>query len=192
MERYRVREARILSDEYTRLRAVSFDLRRADASWQTLEREVYERRDAAAVLPFDPARGTIILVRQFRLPATQDGGDGMLLEAIAGVLEGAPAEDTVIREALEEAGIRLRSVTRVLRAIMSPGCLTERLTLFTASYNQADRVARGGGLRAEGEDIEVVEMTLAAALALIPSGGITDAKTIMLLQHLSLAGGRPG
>jgi hypothetical protein len=44
----------------------------------------------------------------------------------------------------------------------------------------------GGGLDHEHEDIEVIEMPLKEAFALIASGGIQDAKTIILLQHAIL------
>ena len=69
---------------------------------------------------------------------------------------------------------------------MSPGSVTERLHLFTAEYTAADRVGAGGGH--EGEDIEVVEVTLKDALAMVDRGEIIDAKTILLLYHVRLKG----
>ena len=71
---------------------------------------------------------------------------------------------------------------------MSPGSVTERLSFFTAQYSPADRISDGGGDASEGEDIEVLEMTLSEAVALVESGGIIDAKTVMLVQHLALKG----
>jgi hypothetical protein len=69
---------------------------------------------------------------------------------------------------------------------MSPGSVTERLSLFVADYSPADRISGGGGALDEGEDIEVLEMTLTEALALMEQGAIADAKTIMLLQYARL------
>jgi hypothetical protein len=69
---------------------------------------------------------------------------------------------------------------------MSPGSVTERLTFFIADYTPADRISDGGGAADEGEDIEVLEITLDKALAQVRDGRIIDAKTIMLLQHLKL------
>ena len=143
--------------------------------------------DAAAVLPVDPARGTVLLVRQFRLATFRDGRDGLLLEAIAGMLDGGDAAETVIREAEEEAGVRLGDVRFLFEAFMSPGAFAEKLSFFVASYREADRAGLGGGLAEEGEDIEVIEIAGDAALAAIAGGGIVDAKTIMLLQHARLA-----
>ena len=70
---------------------------------------------------------------------------------------------------------------------MSPGAVTERLSLFIAPYSPDDRFSEGGGHASEGEDIEVLEMTLDQALAMVAAGEIIDAKTVMLLQHAKLA-----
>ena len=48
------------------------------------------------------------------------------------------------------------------------------------------RISSGGGLAEEGEDIEVLELPIDSALAMITDGRIVDAKTIMLLQHAAL------
>ena len=69
---------------------------------------------------------------------------------------------------------------------MSPGSVTEKLHFFLAEYEASDRVRAGGGMAEEGEDIEVIEMPLAEALAGIRSGRIEDGKTVILLQHLAL------
>ena len=71
---------------------------------------------------------------------------------------------------------------------MSPGALTERVSLFTGTYSPEDKISNGGGgVATEGEDIEVIELPLAIAYAMIASGEIVDAKTIILLQHAVLA-----
>ena len=48
------------------------------------------------------------------------------------------------------------------------------------------RVSDGGGLEHEGEDIEVLELGIDEALAMIADGRIIDAKAIMLLQYAAL------
>ena len=185
-DRLHVRESRILSHAYGLLRQTTFDFERADGSVQTLTRETYERGDAATVLPYDAARGTVLLVRQFRFPALRPDLDGVLIEAIAGMLDGGEPEATVRREAEEEAGLTLRGVQPLFALFMSPGVFTERLHFFTASYQAADRSERGGGLAEEGEEIEVLELPLDTALSMVHSGAIGDAKTVILLQHLAM------
>ena len=93
---------------------------------------------------------------------------------------------TLSREAEEETGYRVRQPRKVFEAYMSPGSVTEKLHFFIAEYEPQDRVRTGGGLAHEGEDIEVIEMPLAEALAGIASGAIEDGKTVMLLQHVAL------
>ena len=184
----RVRDVRVLSDDWYVLRKTTFDYRRQDGSWQTLARETYDRGNGAVILPYDPGRGTVLLTRQFRYPAYVNGHPEPLIEAVAGLLDERSPEEAIRREAEEEAGCRVAEPRRVFEAFMSPGSVTERLVFFVAEYSAADRVTAGGGVVAEGEDIEVLEPTLDEALAMVGDGRIADAKTIMLLQYAKLHG----
>ncbi|WP_207461553.1 NUDIX domain-containing protein [Azospirillum sp. SYSU D00513] len=188
MDRVRIRDVRVLSDDWYVLRKTTFDYRRRDGSWQTLSRETYDRGNGAVVLPIDPSRGTVLLTRQFRYPAFVNGHPEPLIEAIAGLLDERSPEEAIRLEAEEEAGCRVHSLRRVFDSFMSPGSVTERLAFFVAEYSSQDRIAAGGGVAAEGEDIEVLEPTLDEALAMVDQGEIVDGKTIMLLQHAKLHG----
>ncbi|CAN7558598.1 NUDIX domain-containing protein [Acidovorax sp. LjRoot66] len=183
----RLVDAQLLSDSWYTLRKISVELRRRDGQWQRLSREAYDRGNGAALLLWDPRRSTVVLTRQFRLPAFLNGSpDGQLIEACAGLLDGDEPEACIRREAEEETGYRIRTPRKLFEAYMSPGSVTEKLHFFVAEYEPGDRVRAGGGLMEEGEDIEVIEMPLAEALAAIASGRIQDGKTIMLLQHVAL------
>ena len=180
-------DVQVLSDNWYVLRKVTCSLRRRDGQWQTMSREAYDRGNGAALLLFDPRRSTVVLTRQFRLPAFLNGcADGLLIETCAGLLDGDDPETCIRREAEEETGYRVRQPRKVFEAYMSPGSVTEKLHLFVAEYEPGDRIRSGGGLEGEGEDIEVIEMPLADALAGIANGTIQDGKTIMLLQHVAL------
>lgn len=183
----RIRSSDLLSDFWGRLKKVSFDLVRRDGTVETQVREVYDRGDGAAVLPIDPDRGTVLLARQFRMPAHLNRHDGYLIEVCAGIVDNGDAEATARKEAEEELGYRLTELDRVFDAFMSPGTMTERITCFTARYSPADRISTGGGDADEGEDIEVIEVPLSRALEMVDAGEIVDAKTIMMLQHARLA-----
>ena len=63
-DRIRIRSVELLSDGWTKLKKVVLDYRRRDGRWDTQTREVYVRGEAATVLPYDPERGTVLLVRQ--------------------------------------------------------------------------------------------------------------------------------
>lgn len=154
------------------------------ADGRLVKRETVEQRRAACVLPYDVERRSALLVRQFRAPVCFDSGEESLLEAIAGMLDGDDSAATARREALEEAGLRLGPLEPVADAWSSPGISTERVSLFLAPYRSADRVAEGGGLADEHEEIEIVEMPLSDVAALADGGGLRDLKTLALVQTL--------
>ena len=184
----RIREVRTLADDWYLLKKTTFDYRRRDGSWQTMSRETYDRGHGAVILLYNLARRTVVLVRQFRFPAYGYGGthDGYLIEAPAGLLDAASPEERIRAEAAEETGFHVEHVQRVFDAFMSPGSVTERLHFFVAEYDASHRADDGGGVAAEGEDIEVLELGIDDALAMIADGRIEDGKTIMLLQHAAL------
>jgi nudix-type nucleoside diphosphatase (YffH/AdpP family) len=169
------------------LRKASFDFRRRDGTWQHQERESYDIGDAAAVLPFDAARDRVILIKQFRWPLFEWGYRQLLVEVIAGKLDGDTPLDCIAKEAMEEAGVTIANPRLVTHCFVSPGAVKERVSLFLADYDSTAPRASGGGHEAEGEDITVLEMPLKEALAMIARGEIVDMKTILLLQAAALA-----
>ena len=184
-ERIRLREQVTLSDDWFTLRKITFDYQRKNGTWETQSREAYDRGNGATILLHDPATDHVILTRQFRLPTFVNGNPtGLLIEACAGLLDDEHPDTAIIRETEEETGYRLTHIEKVMEAYMSPGSVTERLFFYLAEYSGATERAGGGGV--EEEEIEVLEMTLQAALALVKTGEIQDGKTIMLLQHLRL------
>jgi nudix-type nucleoside diphosphatase (YffH/AdpP family) len=185
-DRIRIKNVETLSDDWYILKKTTFDFQRRDGTWQTQSRETYDRGNGATILLYDPERKTVILTRQFRFPAYVNGCDDFLIEAPAGLLDDALPEDRIRAETEEETGYRVRDVQKVFDAYMSPGSVTERIFFFTGRYTPSDRVTSGGGNAAEGEDIEVLELCINDALAMIQSGAVRDAKTIMLLQYAAL------
>lgn len=184
----RIQSVEVLSDDWAVLKKITFDYTRRDGRVERQVRQTYDRGHGAVILPYDPARGTVLLARQFRLPAYVCGHPEPLIEACAGLLDKDDPETCIRRETEEELGYRLRHVEKVFHVFMSPGSVTERLMFFVARYSPDDRVSHGGGDAHEGEDIEVLEPTLDEALAMIDRGEIIDAKTILLLQHVKLKG----
>jgi len=177
----------ILSDNWYTLNKVTYTITKKDGTTETQSREAYDRGNGAVILLYNKTSGTIILTRQFRLPTFINGNStGMLIEACAGLLDNDNPEECVKRETEEETGYKISKVEKVFEAYMSPGSVTEILHFFTAEYSSEMKITDGGGLEEEGEHIEVLELTFDQALAMIDSGEIMDAKTIMLLQHLRI------
>lgn len=185
-DRVRLRELKTLSDSHYILRRAEFDFRRSDGQWQAQKRESYDLGDAIAVLPWDRTGDRVLLIRQFRWPVFEWGVSELLVEVIAGKLDGDAPEVCARREAMEEAGVTLGTLELVSYCFPSPGAVKERMSAFLAAYDSTAPRDKGGGHAHEGEDIEVLEMTLDAALAMVASGEIIDAKTILLLQAAKL------
>jgi nudix-type nucleoside diphosphatase (YffH/AdpP family) len=185
-DRIRVKNVRLLSDHHYVLKTTTFEWRRADGEWQTQHRETYDRGNGATLLPYNLKQRTVVLVRQFRYPAYVNGHDDLLIEAAAGLLDNASAEARIRSEVEEETGYRLGEIKKVFEAFMSPGSMTEKLDFFVAEYEPRMKIGSGGGLASEGEDIEVLELPIDQAMAMVTDGRIADAKTIMLLQYAAL------
>ncbi|MEU2350656.1 NUDIX domain-containing protein [Modestobacter sp. NPDC049651] len=185
----RVREVEVLAAAWHVLRRTTIEVRRRDGSWQTQQRETYDRGNGATVLLYDTGRRTVLLARQFRYPVYVNGHpDGMLLETAAGLLDDDDPATAIRREAAEELGVVIGELQPVFEVWMSPGSVTERLHFYAAPYSPATRATGGGGLADEGEDIEVCELPFDDALAGVADGRIADAKTVLLLQWAALRG----
>ena len=185
-DRYRPIGSEVLSDGWGTLTRYEFEYRRADGTWDRQRREVYDHGDAVACLLYDARAGTVLLVRQFRLPLLLKGGDPFLIEVPAGLLEGAAPEARMRAELIEETGYEVGRLERAFDIVVSPGSLTERIACYTGSYDRGVRTGAGGGAADEGEDIEVLHVSLDEALRMVAAGTIRDAKTVVLLQHLAL------
>ena len=179
----------LLSDNWYTLNKVTFDLQKADGTWETQSREAYDRGNGATILLFNRTQQTVILTRQFRMPTYLNGNrDGMLIETCAGLLDLDHPEVAIKREAEEETGYLLTQVSKVFEAYMSPGSVTELIHFFIAEYDASMKVSEGGGHAHEQENIEVLELPFSEALAMLADGRIRDGKTIMLLQYAQLHG----
>jgi nudix-type nucleoside diphosphatase (YffH/AdpP family) len=151
-----------------------------------IKRSVEDHGAAVALLPFDPRRRCALLVRQLRVPVLMAEGAPTLLEAPAGILDSDDPAACARREAMEEAGLELADLVALGKVYPMPGISTERIHLFLAEYDVASRVAEGGGLAEENEEIEIVEMDLSELAALADAGSLNDLKTFALVQALRL------
>lgn len=174
-----------LSSEWATLNRIDYDYQFKDGSWKRLSRESYDRGNGTSVLLYNKKKGTVILTKQFRMPAyANDKNDGMSIEVCAGALDKDESPETcIIREIEEEVGYKINQVTKVLEAYTSPGAVTEKMYMFIAEYSDEMKVNNGGGVHAEDEDIEVLEIAFKEAIQMIHDFEIKDAKTIMLLQY---------
>ena len=187
IDRVKILNTEILSDNWYTLRKITYEYLKKDGTMQTQSREAYDRGNGATILLYNKELKTVILTRQFRLPTFINGNDaGMLIEACAGLLDKDNPEDCIRRETEEETGYKVTHVQKIFEAYMSPGSVTEILYFFIAEYSKEMKVAEGGGVDHEEENIEVLEITIDDAMSMIKTGDIKDGKTIMLLQYIKL------
>ena len=150
-----------------------------------INREILERPNATAVLPYDPVTDSVVLIEQFRTGAIHSDSP-WLIEIIAGIHDADEDAETVAkREAKEESGIELLDICPIYEYFVSPGGSDEYLHLYCARVDASD-VGGLHGLAHEHEDIRAFVVKADEAFALIESKKIRNATSIIALQWLQL------
>ncbi len=183
-----IREKNLYKGHY-RLKGFDYEYLNNEGTWEWQKREIFDRGHGAVVMLYNLDKKTVILVEQFRMPVyINEGGDGLLMEACAGLLDENDPKMAITKEIEEETGFRIKmeAVKKVFEAYSSPGAVTEVLHYFIAPYTDAQRVSKGGGADDETENIVVREIAFAKAVELLKNGHIRDAKTIVLLQYAQM------
>lgn len=151
-----------------------------------IQRELFERGHAVGVVLYDPDRDQVVLTEQFRVGAMAAGRDPWVTEIVAGIIEeGEAPNDVARRETQEEAGCNILDLVPICDYLVSPGGTSETVKLFCARVD-ARNVNGIHGLPEEGEDIRVWSVPLAAALADLADGKVTNSMTLIALQWLAL------
>ncbi|WP_412985321.1 NUDIX domain-containing protein [Pontimicrobium sp. IMCC45349] len=178
----------LLSDAWSTLHRIDYDYLFKDGSWKRLSREAYNRGNGAAILLYNKEKQTVILTKQFRMPAySNNPNDGMSIEICAGALDNKEKPEVcIIREVEEEVGYRISSAKQVLECYMSPGAVTEKMYLFIAECSEEMKINDGGGLDSEDEEIEVLNLPFKKVLEMVETKEIIDAKTILLIQYAQI------
>ncbi len=181
-----------------RVNRTKLQFRRFDGHMsEEITRINFERGDSVGVLLYDPDEDVVVLTRQFRYPVyasidpemVKEGRveQAWMLEVVAGIIDpDINIVEAASKEVLEEAGYVVKEDFRPIATIYSsPGWSSERIHLFLGLVDHKDRLSVGGGLPSEGEDIQVESLAFPEALRMIERGEISDAKTIIALQHLA-------
>lgn len=152
---------------------------------EPIEREMFERGHAAALLPYDPKSDSVVLIEQVRVGVLEDHSPWQL-EIVAGIIDpGETAEQVVVREAEEEAGVDIQRIEKITSYLPSSGGCSERLDVFIGEVNS--ELASGiHGLEEEGEDIRVHVVSRQQAYSWVESGKIENGASIIALQWLEL------
>jgi ADP-ribose pyrophosphatase len=143
-----------------------------------IRRSVVVHEGSAVMMPVDE-RGRILLVRQYRLPAR-----AFLWELPAGRIDpGEKPLQAARRELEEETGYRARRWRKLASFFVSPGYVSERMTIYVAT-----ELTPGHPNPMPDERIEVRWFAPAEVERMIETGRLIDAKTIAgyLLYRRSL------
>lgn len=158
----------------------------------------FERGDSVGILLYEPDEDVVILIRQFRYPVyasidpktvkTEGANQAWMLEIVAGIIDpGQTVFEIASKELLEEAGYEVQGGYQPIATVYpSPGGTSERIYLFLSIVDHKDRINSGIGITSKGEDIQVESLSFQESLTMISQGEISDAKTIIALQHLAL------
>jgi ADP-ribose pyrophosphatase len=151
-------------------------------------RDIVRAGKVVAVLPIDPARNEIVLIRQFRLPAHLANGRGDLIETVAGRVEpGEQPAATARRECAEEIGVEPAALIELFTYLTSPGLTDEEVTVFLAAVDASlvpERTAAGG------EQIAIMRVPIDAAIDALTLGTMRNGPLVIALQWLALNRGR--
>ncbi len=159
----------------------------AGGTSNVISREILERGDAIAVLPYDPVSDTVLLIEQIRIGAIKSKHSPWLLECIAGMTDGSTDYESVVKkEAFEEAGLELNELEFMLSYLSSPGGTTERLHLYLARADLSQVQTGVYGLESEGEDIKTHVLSVDEALTRLNNGEMDNAATVICMQWLAL------
>tara|TARA_R110002073_G_scaffold217160_1_gene377337 strand:- start:342 stop:962 length:621 start_codon:yes stop_codon:yes gene_type:complete len=187
-------DVRVLEDQtvwsgHYSMRRLTLQHRRFAGGWsEPVVREVFERGDAVAVLPYDPNTDSLVMIEQFRPGALRGGDSPWMLELIAGVVEDGEAdEDVVHREAMEEAECEFSELLPIATVFPSAGACTEQVRLFCGRVSNA-AIGQLRGLPEEGEDILVHSIPRTTALQMLAEDRIPNGHTLIALQWLHIHG----
>ncbi|WP_026957877.1 ADP-ribose diphosphatase [Aliagarivorans taiwanensis] len=149
-------------------------------------RECLNRGHAAAILLYDPKLDSVVLIEQFRIGALESPSSPWLLEIVAGMLDSnQPPQEVALREAEEEAGLKVERVLPLPSFLPGAGGLSERIYLYVG---EVDASEAGGnfGLAHEDEDIQVKVVSREEAFVWVQQGRVDNAAAVIALQWLQL------
>ena len=197
IQQFSAKDVQILSKEtlyqgFFKMVKYAFKHKLFEGGWSdVVEREVFERGHAVAVLPYDPVLDEFVMIEQFRIGALSTSSlastsSPWLLEVVAGIIEeGETPEEVCCREAKEEAGLDIQKLHKALSYLASPGGTTERLHIYVGLVDASN--AKGvHGLEHESEDILVHRVPTSVAFDWINQGKIDNSATLIALQWFAM------
>jgi ADP-ribose pyrophosphatase len=188
MKKVEIIEEKTIHDGFLKVIQAKLRYENFNGSWvEPSPLEKIERGDSVAALIWNKDTSKVVLVEQFRYPAYKPEklGTGWITEVAAGVIEkDEEPQETVKRELIEEIGYKVEALEHIGDFYVSPGGSTEKIFLYYAEVRNIDKVAKGGGVKQENEDIRNLEYPWEKILRMLDNNEFNDAKTIIALMWL--------
>ncbi|WP_271856165.1 NUDIX domain-containing protein [Patiriisocius marinus] len=179
---YRIIKEELVFDDYFKIKKATIEHELFNSKTIEVNRMCFERGDSVAILIYEKETDTLLFTNQFRYPTIKDK-DGWILELTAGTIEnGEDPVERVKKEVEEEIGYDITKISFINSFFVSPGGTSERILLYYSEVNSADKIFKGGGMKYEKEDIQLVKLKTKEVINHLKNNQFRDAKTIIGLQ----------
>lgn len=157
-----------------------------NGEWSALvTREQFARYDASSVILYDPKQDKVVLVEQLRIGLLNrdDAPNPWMLEIVAGLIDQEPSpEDTIHREAIEEAGCKINQLIPIGKFYNTPGGFTELTYVYCGLVALSENPLQNQP--EEDEDIKIHILAWDEVQALLQHGWVTSASSLIAIQWL--------
>lgn len=174
---FRIEKREVVAEGFRPLHAMTIVHDRLDGEGEVgpLRREFLATGEVVVIIPYDPVRDAIVVIRQFRVGSALVLDAAAALELPAGLVDEAEdGETAAVRELEEETGLKALAIERSYRILSSPGLTTEHATIYLALVDATDLVT-SAGLDEEHEDIRPIVAPVDALTEAVDDGRVENA-----------------
>lgn len=185
--KYEILKEEVLFDNFFKIKKATIKHELFNSKTMEVNRLCFERGDSVAVVIYEKDTDTLLFTNQFRYPTTKEK-NGWILELTAGTIETEEddARERARKEVQEEIGYETDEIEFISSFFVSPGGTSERIFLYYAEVESANKIYEGGGMKQEHEDIQLVKLNKAQVIEKLKDNEFRDAKTILGLQWFLL------
>ena len=184
---YKITKKENLYSGFFELNKIEFKHQKHDGSWSNIvEREIFSGAQVASLLPYDPIRKEILLIKQIRCSILSKFDEDYLYEIVAGMIDKDEIpEESAKRECLEETGCYVKKIIPIQSYFPAPGSSESYYHLFIGEINSFDG-ERIMGLKSENEDILVKAYKVDEVRKMLLENKIKNGITLVALQWFFL------
>ena len=184
---YKISNKKKLHDGFFKLHEINFTHKKHDGNWSSeLKREIFSGAHVATVLPYDPIKKRILLLKQFRPGLLKRKEDPIVIEIVGGVIDkGETPAEAAKRECEEETGCVVKKLKDIYSYYPAPGSSESYYHLFLAEIDafEGERIM---GLENENEDLLVNSYDVQLVKNLLKEKKIINGVTLLALQWFFL------